>query len=146
MSEKQKKLTWRALFMLAATLLAASLIATARVKIEEKAAEVGPVRTESVPRVGRVQVVRFTVYDVGIYPEEARVQPGLVTISIEDLSGASSGLIVERVEADVRTQVGSVDRLANRLRARAEMLLVAGRYEVSDARQRKKRASLMVEP
>jgi hypothetical protein len=146
MSEKQKKLTWRALFMMAATLLTASLIAAARVKIEEKNAEVGSVRTASVPRVGPVRVVRFALYDVGIYPHEARVQPGLVTISIEDLSGASSGLIIERVEADVRTQVGSVDRLASRLRARAEMLLVAGRYEVSDASRRNNRAWLIVEP
>src|SRR5687768_6852709 len=113
MSEKQKKLTWPALFLLAATLLTASLIVAARVKIEEKASKVGSVPTASVQRVGPVRVVQFTLYDVGIYPHEARVQPGLVTISIEDLSGASSGLIVERVEADVRAQVGRVDRLAN---------------------------------
>lgn len=146
MSEKQKKLTWSALFLLGATLLTASIIAAARAKIEEKAFEVGPVRTVSVQRVGPVRVVRFTLYDVGIYPHEARVQPGLVTISIEDVSGASSGLIVERVEADLRTEVGRVDRQANRLRGRREMLLVAGRYQVSDARHRNNRASLIVEP
>jgi hypothetical protein len=131
---------------LAATLLTASIIAAARVKVKEKSSHVDPVGTTSPPRAGPVQVVRFTLYDVGIYPQGARVRPGLVTVSIEDLSGASSGLIVELVEGNVRTQVGTVDRLANRLRGRREMLLVAGRYEVSDARQRNNRASLIVEP
>ena len=146
MSTSQKRITWSALFLIAATFLAASIIQASRVKVKEASSDVGSAVTTSGPRVGPVQIVRFTLYDVGIYPQEARVRPGAVTISIEDLSGASSGLIVERIDADVRTQIGSVDRLTNRLRGRREMLLAPGSYEVYDARRRDSRASLIVEP
>jgi len=95
---------------------------------------------------GRVQVVRFTLYDAGIYPSEARAQTGLVAISIEDLSGGSSGLVVERRAGDVITPLGTVDRLPNRLRARGEIAMTVGRYEVYDASRPNNRSLLIVEP
>src|SRR5260370_34266581 len=53
-----------------------------------------------------VQVVRFTLYDVGIYPRQARVNKGLVAITIEDFSGVTSGLVVQRVTVNARHSVG----------------------------------------
>ena len=106
----------------------------------------GNVLAQSRPRLGPVQLVRFTVYDVGIYPEEVRVRPGPVTFSIEDLTTSSSGWIVERVDQNPRLRVGVVNRVTNRLRTRAELILLPGRYELSDAIRREVRAELIVEP
>ena len=47
-------------------------------------------------KLGPVQVVRFALYDVGIYPHEAQVRKGLVGISFEDLSGGASDVVVTR--------------------------------------------------
>jgi len=94
----------------------------------------------------RVQIVRFTLYDVGIYPQEAHASQGAVTISIEDLTGSSSGLSIERIDTTERLFTGVVNKLTNSLRARAELLLPAGRYELTDASRRDNRALLIVEP
>src|ERR1043165_2428807 len=45
---------------------------------------------------GPVQVVRLTLYDVGIVPQQSYAQPGLITITVEDLSGDSTGVVIER--------------------------------------------------
>jgi hypothetical protein len=95
---------------------------------------------------GPVQNVHFTLYDVGIYPREAQVEKGLVAISIEDQSGGSSGVMVERVEGSARVVQGRVNRLRNRFRARDELLLTPGRYEVHDAERPDNKALLIVEP
>src|SRR2546430_12780747 len=57
---------------------------------------------------GPVQVVRFTLYDAGIYPRQARVEKGLVAITIEDFSGGTSGLVVQRLNGNTRQSVGTV--------------------------------------
>jgi hypothetical protein len=98
------------------------------------------------PRSGPVQLVQFTIYDVGIYPQETRVQHGRVAISIEDLTGSSSGLIIDRVEGSERARAGAVNRAMNQLRVRAEFPLTPGRYEVYDASRPENRAELIVEP
>ena len=76
----------------------------------------------------RVQIVSFTLYDVGIYPHEARANPGVVTISIEDLTASSSGLIIERVEKNTRARAGVIDKASERLRSRGELHLGVGHY------------------
>jgi hypothetical protein len=78
---------------------------------------------------GPIEVVRFSLYDVGIYPNEARVGKGMVAITVEDLSGGSTGLIVQQEKEQSLVTVGSVQRL-DHWRARNEMLLEPGRYEV----------------
>ncbi|HJP91217.1 MAG TPA: hypothetical protein VJ875_04625 [Pyrinomonadaceae bacterium] len=104
------------------------------------------VQQSLVPLQRRVQVVCFTLYDVGIYPQEARATAGSITISIEDLTGSSSGLIIDRLDATVRLPAGVVSKATNLLRARAELFLPAGRYELTDANRRDNRALLIVEP
>ena len=95
---------------------------------------------------GPVEVVRFTLYDVGIYPHEAHVGKGLVAITIEDLSGGSSGLIVERQQpGQARVTLGSVER-GQHWRARNDLRLDPGNYEVYMADRPDNRAVLIVEP
>ena len=95
---------------------------------------------------GPVEVVRFTLYDVGIYPHEAHVGKGLVAITIEDLSGGSSGLVVERQQpGQARVTLGSVQR-GQHWRARNDLRLDPGKYEVYMADRPDNRAVLIVEP
>ena len=94
----------------------------------------------------RVQVVRFTLYDTGIYPHEARANPGSVTISIEDLTGSSDGLLIQRVDTNGRVPVGAVDKAARLLRARKELQLPRGTYELVDSTRQENRALLIVAP
>ena len=95
---------------------------------------------------GPIEVVRFTLYDVGIYPREAHVGKGTVAITIEDLSGGSSGLVVERQAVGLaRVSVGSIQRSKDS-RGRNDIRLEPGRYEVYMADRPNNRAVLVVEP
>jgi len=95
---------------------------------------------------GPVQVVRFTLYDAGIYPRQAQVEKGLVAITIEDFSGGTSGLVVERVNSNERQSVGTVQRMQKHWRGQAEIQLEPGNYEVYMADRPNNRAALVVEP
>jgi hypothetical protein len=130
-------------FILIATLTAAAVV-TALLKIRPVSS---PVETLTVPASERrVQVVRFTLYDTGIYPHEARVNPGRITISIEDLTGSSDGLTIERVDANGRVSLGAVNKEARTLRSRKELQLPAGNYELIDSTRKDNRALLIVAP
>ena len=97
----------------------------------------------SVAPRGLAQVVRFTVYDVGIFPAEARVSPGLVALHIEDMSGNSNGLLVQ---TETGILLGQVLRGERQWRGSNRILLTSGRYQVIDANRRSSRATLIVEP
>jgi hypothetical protein len=96
------------------------------------------------PRPGPRRLVRFTLYDAGVYPEEVHVDRGIVAFLTEDLTGASAGLVVEREEGHER--VGDVRRAGRGLRGRQEVELTPGRYRVYDAGRPEKSALLVVEP
>lgn len=133
------------IFLSLAILVTASVLVAARLKSRNGA---GTVRHENVrvtPSPRRVQTVRFTLYDAGIYPYEVRANPGRVIVSLEDLTGSSSGVIVERLGENDRLPAGAVTKATNRLRSRAELNLTTGRYEVVDANRRENRALLIVE-
>jgi len=98
------------------------------------------------PSQRRVQVVRFTLYDVGIYPQEARANPGPITISIEDLTRSSTGLTIERVDENIRMPVGIADKAKELMRSRTQLVLSPGRYELADTARPGNRAVLIVEP
>ena len=109
--------------------------------------EASTVETVTVPASERrVQVVRFTLYDTGIYPHEARANPGSVTISIEDLTGSSDGLLIQRVDTTGRMPVGAVNKAGRLLRVRKELQLPRGNYEVVDSTRPENRALLIVVP
>jgi hypothetical protein len=90
--------------------------------------------------------VRFTLYDVGIYPQEARANPGRVAIAIEDLTRSSTGLVIERVEQNARVPVRVDGKAKDLMRSRSELVLSPGRYELADAARPGNRAVLIVEP
>lgn len=92
---------------------------------------------------GPAQVVRFTVYDAGIFPREARASAGLIALHIEEMSGASTGLIVE---SESQRRVAQVVRRPERWRDNARISLAPGRYTVYDASRPRNRATLIIEP
>ena len=95
---------------------------------------------------GPIQNVRFTVHEAGIYPSQLRVRNGIVGISIEDRTGKSAGLLIERKNGNQRIPIGQVSRLINHLRGRDSFNLTPGRYRVSDVTRSTSEAELIVEP
>src|SRR5260370_11170913 len=81
-----------------------------------------------IPKHGPVHVVRFTLYDAGIYPREVRVDKGLVAIMIEDFSGSSGGLVVAPEIGSDRLRLGTVQRFEHHWTGRGELALTPGRY------------------
>jgi hypothetical protein len=98
------------------------------------------------PQRGPVEVVRFTLYDVGIYPPEAHVDKGNVAIAIEDLSGGESALVIERETGSGRVPAGRVDRIDHHPRGRNDLRMEPGRYQVYMADRPENKAVLIVEP
>ena len=92
------------------------------------------------------QTVRFTLYDAGIYPREATAQKGSVSIVIEDLSGGSQGLIVERERGNSPERVTHVHREEHLGRGRETLELNPGTYQVWDVSQPLNRATLTIKP
>lgn len=95
---------------------------------------------------GPFHVVQFALYDVGIYPREVLVSKGLIALSIEDLSGGTTGLVIERQNGNGSEQLGLVQRAANSLRGRGEIDLGPGAYAVYMADRPDNRALMIVEP
>jgi hypothetical protein len=93
-----------------------------------------------------VQNVRFTLYEAGIFPRELHVKEGAVAIAIEDRTGNSAGLAIERVSANGRVTVGQVQRLTGHGRGRGQLQLEHGRYRVFDTSRPTNHAVLIVEP
>lgn len=132
-------------FLFLATLASGAIIVAARLNVRHTSVDVSHASVPVAPSQRRVQIVRFTLYDVGIYPQEVRASPGRITISLEDLSGSSSGVIVSRIEDNARVPAGVVNKAPNSLRSRTELNLTEGRYEVVDTTRPDNRALLIVE-
>ncbi|HKY43279.1 MAG TPA: hypothetical protein VJM50_09305 [Pyrinomonadaceae bacterium] len=130
-------------FILIATLVSAVIVG-ALLKVRHASSSVETLTVPASER--RVQVVRFTLYDTGIYPHEARANPGSVTISIEDLTGSSDGLLIQRVDTNGRVPVGALNKAARLLRMRKELQLPRGTYELVDSTRPENRALLIVAP
>jgi len=92
---------------------------------------------------GPVQIVRFTLYDVGIFPREARASAGIVAIQMQDLSGDSAGLVVQSEASQI---LGQVVRAQGQWRAKTRLTLSPGRYQVYDASRPRNKATLIIEP
>lgn len=123
--------------------LASAAIVSALLKVGHKPSTVEILTVPASER--RVQVLRFTLYDTGIYPNEARANPGSVTISIEDLTGSSDGLLIQRVDTPGRTSVGAINKATRLLRVRKELQLPRGTYELIDSTRQENRAVLIVD-
>lgn len=93
-----------------------------------------------------VTTIKFSLFDVGIYPREVHVDKGLIAITIEDYSGGSTGVIVDRETGAAPERAGRVDRAGPHWRSRGEMTLGPGRYSVYMADRPANQALLVVEP
>lgn len=94
-----------------------------------------------------VTTVRFNLFDLGIYPREVHVKKGLLAITIEDYSGGTTGVVVEREVSSALEQVGTVQRQsASSSRGKSEIRFGPGRYQVYMADRPANRALLVVEP
>jgi hypothetical protein len=92
-----------------------------------------------------VQVVQFTLYDVGILPREVQVSQGLIAIITEDYWG-SAGLVVERETASAPQLVGRVQRQGPHWRSQSNIRLAPGLYQVHMEERPANRAVIVVEP
>ena len=165
MSKKQRKILWPVLmfiaigvggFVFANTRSGHSALPSARVNgsVQPKADRTGAREVDVVKDIssavpqsdaprGAEQVVRFTVYDVGIFPREAHASPGWVAIHIEDMSGKSAGLVVQ---SESRQRLGQIVRGQRQWRGSGRISLRAGRYQVFDASRPANLATLIIEP
>ena len=93
-----------------------------------------------------VQNIRFTVYDVGIYPQEITVDAGRVGIGVDDRTGKSTGLSLQRVNGNSGEFVGQVEMPADHHRSRGYVKLTPGRYKLSDNSNPQIFSTLIVNP
>lgn len=71
---------------------------------------------------------------------------GLVAVAIEDHSGGTAGLGVEKEIGNVKVSLGQVVRDLNHWRGRTELRLEPGRYRVFDSSRPDNDAELIVDP
>jgi hypothetical protein len=109
-------------------------------KFSEATTQVGP-QTSNEP----LKNVRFTVYDVALYPHELQVDAGRVAIAFDDRTGKSSGFVVQRITGNAE-RVGEINFPQDHWRTRAEMRLTPGRYQVSSRERPEIQSTLIVNP
>jgi hypothetical protein len=166
MSARQKKIVWPILAMLifvSSLVFAAGRIrygaASTGNRVDARPENTSGISTRTGVRVdpgatvvpqgasarGPVQNVRFTLYDAGIYPREIRVKQGAVAIAIEDRTGHTSGLMIERENGN-GVSIGQVKRFTDHWRGRGQFKVQPGRYRVFDTSRPANQARLIVEP
>ena len=164
MSAKQRKIFWPLLVISCVTVIALAVGSARSSRSAESVAKVvrspqasgtsvdaiklgvtamSSTTPQGTPLLGPAQMVRFTLYDAGIFPREARVSAGQVVIYIEDVSGNSAGLVVQNESS---LTLGQVVRSQGQWRGSSRIALLPGRYEVFDASRPANRARLIVEP
>jgi hypothetical protein len=97
-----------------------------------------------------LHVVAFTFYDNGVEPDVIHTTKGLVAVLLEDRSGGTKGLVLERETGSVRVGVGQVNRpdvsSPTQWRGRSEFNLSPGTYRVTDSSRPLNFAELIVDP
>ncbi|HJT28117.1 MAG TPA: hypothetical protein VJ784_11960 [Pyrinomonadaceae bacterium] len=89
--------------------------------------------------------IRFTVYDVGMYPHELQIDAGRVAIAFDDRTGKNSGFVVQRITGNAE-KVGEINFPSDRWRTRGEVRLTAGRYRVFSRERSEIQSILIVNP
>ena len=89
--------------------------------------------------------IRFTVYDVGLYPQELQVDAGRVAIAFDDRTGKNSGFLVQRITGNAE-RVGEINFPQDHWRTRAEVRLTPGRYRVFSRDRPEIQSVLIVNP
>jgi hypothetical protein len=166
MSRKQKRVFWPPAILFALALSAYGLASAARIRvlrtieIKDESTNTGKVRPtygspttptsgtspQTVSPRGPIQNVRFTLYNAGIFPQQLHAKTGNVVIGIEDRTGNSLGLVVQRGTDSLGVAIGQVPALLNGSRGHTQFSLVSGNYVVFDASRPNNRAELVVEP
>jgi hypothetical protein len=95
---------------------------------------------------GPVRMVRFVLLDHALYPRQMRIGQGLVNVAVEDETGNSEGLVVERVVNSAAQRVTTIRRMPNVRRGREILRLTPGQYAVYDASKPNNKADLIVDP
>lgn len=95
---------------------------------------------------GPVQMVRYVVFDAGIYPRELTVDKGLVNIALEDKTNSATALVIDRIVGEERSHVGEIRGAVNHWRGRGIFSLTPGRYEVYVAGRTANKSVLTVRP
>ena len=90
--------------------------------------------------------IRFTIYDVGIYPQEIEVNARRLGIVFDDRTGAGSDFVVQRMTENTPQQVAQIRPVPNRPRTRGEVKLTPGRYRVFDSARPEIFSTLIVSP
>jgi hypothetical protein len=75
-----------------------------------------------------------------------RVNAGLINLAVEDETGISEGLVVDRVVNTVRESLTTIRRTPDARRGRELIRLTPGQYVVFDASKPNNKANLIVEP
>ena len=95
---------------------------------------------------GPVRMIRFVLLDTGLYPRQMRVNKGLINLAVEDETGISEGLVVDRVVSSARERITTIRHIPSARRGRELMQLTPGEYVVYDASKPNNQANLIVEP
>lgn len=75
-----------------------------------------------------------------------RVNQGFINLAVEDETGGSEGLVVDRVVESERERITTVRSLTNARRGRELLRFTPGRYIVYDASKPDNKANMIVEP
>ena len=92
---------------------------------------------------GPVQMIHFTLFDQGIFPQTVTVQKGLVHIAFEDKTNSTQGLVVESLLGNAR--ITQISRAENHWRGRELIRLTPGIYRIYDASRPENKAELRVQ-
>jgi hypothetical protein len=143
----QSRLSRRVIHLLLTAGVITLLVATGQLVLRSASSLAGSRQLSSQTReVQAAQHVRFTIYPEGIQPAMLKVREGAILISIEDLAGASQGILVERTgEREPRT-AGKVERFERHWRGRSVINLSAGVYRLRVPGMPTNEAQLIVTP
>jgi hypothetical protein len=144
-----KRFTFLAFVSLVVVTLITALGVRARLNTtnEIELAAVGDNRPNSQAREqGPVRMIRFTLFDQSIYPRKQTIHHGLVQLALEDKTGKSQGLIVERVNRGEATRVAEIKAREGHWRGRVLLRLTPGMYRVYDSSLPANSAELTVNP
>jgi len=89
--------------------------------------------------------IRFTVYDVALYPHELQVDAGRVAIAFDDRTGKNSGFVVQRISGNAEN-VREINFPRDSWRTRGEVRLTGGRYRVFSRERPEIQSTLIVNP
>ena len=89
--------------------------------------------------------IRFTVYDVALYPQELQVDAGRVAIAFDDRTGKNSGFVVQRITGNAE-KVKEINFPQDHWRTRGEVRLTPGRYRVISRERPEIQSILIVNP